>query len=80
MTLTKISSESLFILGFPLLGLGALAKHALEYTEKRALIRREQEFSDAMEEWARRNNGLRMTGADHALRRENSRSIRAGAA
>jgi hypothetical protein len=80
MTLTQISFGSLFILGFLLLGLGAIIKRALEYTEKCALIRREQDITDAMEGWARRNNG-RVTAAGRAPHREeNSRSTRAGAA
>ena len=80
MTLTPISSGSLFILGFLLLGLGALVKRALEYIEKCALIQREQEITDAMEEWEGRNNGLWVTGAGHPPHRENSRSTHAGAA
>jgi hypothetical protein len=79
MTLTQISSRSLLILGFLLLGLGALVRRALEYTEKCALIRREQEITDAMEGWARRNSG-RVTAAGHAPHRENRRRTHAGAA
>jgi hypothetical protein len=80
MMLTEISPGSLFILGFLLLGLGALVKRALEYMEKCALIRREQEFTDAMEEWAGRNNRLRVTGEDRAPHRENRGGTHAGAA
>jgi hypothetical protein len=80
MTLTEISSGSLFTIGLLLLALGALVKRALEYTQKCALMRREQEFSDAMEEWGRRNSDLRVTGADHAPHREDSRGTHAGAA
>jgi hypothetical protein len=80
MTLTQISFGSLFILGFLLLGLGALVKRALEYTEKCAVIQREQEIADAMEEWTGTNNGLPVTGAGHAPHRENSRRTHAGAA
>jgi hypothetical protein len=80
MTLTQISSGSLFILGFLLLGLGALVKRALENIEKCALIQREQEFTNALEEWARKDNGKRVTRVDHAPHRENSRGTHAGAA
>ena len=80
MTITEISSGSLFIVGLLLFGLGALVKRTLGHTEKRALMRREQEFTDAMEEWATRNAGPRLTEPVHAPHRENSRSTRAGAA
>jgi hypothetical protein len=80
MTLTQISSSLLFILGFLLLGLGALVKRALENIEKCALIQREQEFTNAMEEWVRKDNGMRVTGAARAPHRENSRRTHAGAA
>ena len=80
MMLTEVSSGPLLILGFLLLGLGALVKRALEYTEKWAVIRREQEITDAMKAGRKETRAADDWNTDHASHRENSRTTRAGAA